>query len=848
MNDKSAEKQDYETLGENVIPSRYVLNFRPDFKTFKYEATEVIEANVKKPTREISINAAELKINDAGVVSAGQRQNASVKEDKKRQRITLKFAKPVKGNVDIQIEFTGINNDRMYGFYRSKYMHGDEEGYILSSQFEAANARNAFPCFDEPAFKAVFDVAFTVDKKLECISNMPIKNVLEIDKNTKEVRFHETPTMSSYLLYLGVGNYDYVEGKAGKTIVRVVTTPGRKDLAKLPLKYAIDSIKFYEKYFGIEYPLPKVDFIAIPDFAAGAMENWGAITFREVALLADEKTSVAGKQRIAEVIAHELAHQWFGDLVTMKWWNDLWLNESFATFMASKANDAVFPQWNVKIEYLRDTIATAFAADQLKSTHPISVAVRAPSDIDQLFDEISYEKGGTVLNMIEHYAGEDVFRDGLHIYLKSNSYSNATKYDLWRAIDAAAKKKKMDVDAYGVAGYWIDSPGYPMVDAKRNGGKVELKQSRYFLLRDLSDKGTWPIPINYAVSGDKGTMLLKGKSGSIKANQNDWVKLNYGQNGLYRVRYDADDLEMLGKLIADGKLSPADAWGVEQDVFAMARSGRSKVDDYMNFVNKYCLDAQYPLNANVLGHLSGLHDLLYYYDNARIKKLTLKYSDNLISRLGWSVRKNESAHDTLLRPSALMRSAMLGNKETVNKAVDMFYSFVKGKTDIDTNIRSAVYSISAWSEGGKVFDTLKERYEKEKVPEEKIRFLRAISMFSDQKLLRESLEFSMSKKVRLQDSYIIPAICSANPVGKPIMLNWTEKKWKSLNKIYASGTHMIGRYIDNLDMLDTKKDKEEVIRFFGSKENKRDDIKHALGNAVEMIEANIRFIEANGSK
>ncbi len=847
MKNQPAEKQDYETLGENVIPSRYVLNFRPDFKTFKYDATEIIEVKIRRSASEISLNSAELTINDAGVVSAGRRQNATVIEDKKKQRITLKFAKPIKGNADIQIEFTGINNDSMYGFYRSKYMQGKEEKYILSSQFEAANARNAFPCFDEPAFKAVFDVAFTVDNNLDCISNMPIKAVRQIDKNTKEVRFEESKIMSTYLLYLGVGNYDYVEGRAGKTKVRIVTTPGRKDLAKLPLEYAISFIKFYEKYFGIPYPLPKADFIAVPDFAAGAMENWGAITFREIALLADSKTSVAGKQRVAEVIAHELAHQWFGDLVTMQWWNDLWLNESFATFMASKAMDAVFPEWKMKIEYLRDTIATAFAADQLKSTHPISVSVKSPSDIDQLFDEISYEKGGTVLNMIEHYAGEEVFREGLHIYLKENSYSNATKYDLWRAIDAAAKRRGKKVDAYGVAGYWIDNPGYPMIDVERKDKGVQLHQSRYLLLKDISGKGLWPIPINYSVSGKAGTMLLGKKSGTINVPEEGWIKLNYGQSGLYRVRYDTEDLERLGELIKKRKLSPSDAWGVEHDVFAMARSGRSRVGDYINFVNGYCFDAQYPLNGSVLGHLGGLNDLLYYYDNSRIRKLTLRYSNELIDRLGWTVRKNESTHDTLIRPSALMRSAMLGDKDTADKAVEMFYSFIKGKKGIDTNIRGPIYYISAWVEGDRVFDLLKERYEKEKLPEEKMRFLRAISMFSDRKLLKDALDYSMSKKVRLQDSYVIPAICSSNPVGKPIMLGWTEKNWGRLNKIHASGTHMISRYVDNLGMLDSKKDKEEVTRFFANKRNWRDDIKQALGNTVEMIEANIRFVEANGS-
>lgn len=841
----SRESSRYETLGDNVIPLRYVLNFKPNLKAFTYDATEVIEAMVRKSTREISLNAAELKIKDAGVVSKGFRQDASVKTEEKRQRITLRFAKPVKGDIDIQLEFSGINNDKMYGFSRSRYTVGKKDAYILTSQFEAANARNAFPCFDEPSFKAVFDVAFTVQNGLDCISNMPVKEVRKLGGNMKEVRFRETPKMSSYLLYLGVGNYDYVRGACGKTKVRVITTPGRRAMAKLAFEYSVKFIKFYENYFGIKYPLPKVDFIAIPDFAAGAMENWGAITFREVALLADENTSLAGKQRVAEVIAHELAHQWFGDLVTMKWWNDIWLNESFATFMASKAMDFVFPEWKVKIEYLRDTIATAYGADQLKSTHPISVDVKNPSGIDQLFDEISYEKGGTVLNMIEHYVGGPIFREGLHIYLTENSYSNATKYDLWRAVDKAAKKHRVNADVYGVAGYWIDKPGYPMLDAQRKDGKLEFSQSRYFLLKGLSDPGIWPIPINYAVAGKEGVMLLEKRTGSIKAGADDWIKLNYGQNGLYRVRYGKKDMNMLGSLIRSKRLGAADAWGVELDAFAMARSGRSSVGEYLEFVNMYCFGAEYPLNASVLGHLGGLYDMLYYYDNSRIKPIALRYANKIADRLGWDVKKGEDVHDTLTRPSALMRAALLGNRSTIDKALEMFDALIKGKGKIDPNIRGVVYYISSWVEGKRISDLLRKRYASEKIPEEKARLLRAIATVSDKKLVNEALDFSMSKNVRLQDSYVIPAVCASNPVAKPMLLGWTEDNWQRLKKMHASGTHMISRYVDNLAVLDSKKDKAEVLGFFNAKKNRRADIKQALGNTVEMIEANIRFVEAN---
>ena len=847
MKEYSEDNVDYETLGDNVVPSRYVLNFKPDMKTFKYDGTVEIDADVKKPTRSILLNASELEINSAAVYLNGHANGATVRYYKEKQRIGLELKAPVSGKISIRMAFTGINNDRMYGFYRSRYVHGKSERFLLTTQFEAANARNAFPCFDEPAFKATFDITLTVGKSMECVSNMPIRSTSALDGKTKAVRFEETPRMSTYLVYLGVGNYDSVEAMCGKTKVRVLTIPGRKPMARLPLEYAIKLIKFYEDYFGIAYPLPKVDLISIPDFAAGAMENWGAITFRETALLADEKTSLAGKQRVAEVIAHEIAHQWFGDLVTMRWWNDLWLNESFATFMASKADDHVFPEWNVKIEYLRDTIATAFAADQLKSTHPISVQVRSPSEIDQLFDEISYEKGGTVLNMMEHYAGETVFRDGLREYLRENSYSNATKYDLWKAVDRSAKGRGKSLDIYSVAKFWTDTPGYPIVQASRRGGSVSLSQSRYFLLKGSRDQSTWPIPINYSLQGKESTTLMAGKAARISAGKSPWIKINSGQNGLYRVSYDEPELSILGERIRKGQMPPADSWGIENDVFALARSGRTPVKGYLDFVESFCMDAKYPLSASILGHLNGLHNLLYYSPDKSVDRLALEYSNKLVDRLGWKVAKGEAPHDTLLRPSALMASAMLGNDSVGKIASEMFWSFVDKGSEIDTNIRGAVYRIVAWNEGKGVAHVLTKRYERESVPEEKIRLLAALAMFKDRGLLARSLEYSDSENVRLQDSYIIPAICSSNPVGRKIMLEWTEANWRSLLKRHASGTHMLGRYVDNLAGLDTNKDRAEVSRFFSAKANWRDDISHALANTLEMIEANTRFMGANAS-
>jgi len=337
----SSEK--HQTLGDNVIPLRYTILFEPDLKAFKSKGSEAIECMVRDKTKTIQLNSKEIDIKRASIKSRNTLQDARIRKIEKLERIELVFDKAVKGPIEIRIDFVCTNNEQMYGFYRSRYSVGGKQRYMLSSQFEAANARAAFPCFDEPAFKATFKVSMLISKDLSAISNMPIKSEKPGSHGKKLVEFDETPKMSSYLLYLSVGEFEFTEGRLGKLKLRVITTPGKKRFTKLPMEYAKQSVKWMQDYFGVEYPLPKLDLIAIPDFAAGAMENWGAITFREIALLCDEKTALFNKQYVATVVAHEIVHQWFGDLVTMEWWNDTWLNESFAEFMSNKAMNEIYP-------------------------------------------------------------------------------------------------------------------------------------------------------------------------------------------------------------------------------------------------------------------------------------------------------------------------------------------------------------------------------------------------------------------------------------------------------------------------------------------------------------------------
>jgi len=510
----------------DVIPINYQLTFEPDLKKFTFAGTESILVHCKKSTSTITMNCAELKIKSCQVKSAGKLIKSTPKINEKKEELQIKLGTKIKGKSTIHLEFQGILNDRLLGFYRSQYKQGGKTKYLATTQFEAADARRAFPCWDEPEAKATFEISIITDNKFTAISNMPVKSKKKVGRKTL-YKFGKTPVVSTYLIYLGVGEFEYLTGKTGKIQIRVITTKGNKSKGKFSLELGKKLLTSYEKYFGIKYPLPKLDLIAIPDFAAGAMENWGAITFRETILLYDPKTSsTKTKQFIAEVISHEIAHMWFGNLVTMKWWNDLWLNESFATFMATKFVDKFYPEWNLWDQFIEDAMNVAMGLDSLKTTHPIDVKVNSPAEIREIFDAISYDKGGCVLRMLENYVGETNFRAGLKKYLSSFKYDNATGQDLW---DAIGKASKMPVSA--MVNSWLKQPGFPQVDISQNNNTLTLKQSRFLMEpTKKTQKGLWHIPITYGLGKETKTKLITKKINYCKVHKRLRICCKYWQN------------------------------------------------------------------------------------------------------------------------------------------------------------------------------------------------------------------------------------------------------------------------------------------------------------------------------
>ena len=795
-----------------VIPINYELMFEPLFHNFKFNGEEIITLNLSKPTNSIKIDAAELSIKESHIIQGGKIISSESSLNEKNEKLTIKLAKKIKGKAKLSIKFTGTLNDRLLGFYKSQYK--DKKGktkYLATTQFEAADARRAFPCWDEPAVKATFDVSLLVDKHLDAISNMPV--ISKKKTGTKILhKFGRTPIMSTYLLYLGVGEFEYLHGKLRNIKIRIVTTKGNKNKGKLSLDFTKKFLGEYEKYFGIRYPLPKLDMIAIPDFAAGAMENWGAITFREAILLYDPKTSsTRTKQYIAEVISHELAHQWFGNLVTMKWWNDLWLNESFATFMATKIVNKFYPEWDLWDQFLGDAMLEAMSLDALKNSHPINVDVKHPAQIREIFDAISYDKGGNVLRMLENYVGIENFRKGLKYYLTQHKYSNAEGQDLWKSIGRVAHKP---VDA--MMKTWIDQVGYPVVDVKRNNSKVSLTQRRFLSDGSISSKNRWSIPIHIEEGNHESSILMKSQKSvvSLKNIDSNFI-VNSGRYGFYRVQYDDNSLANLSLLIDEKILNHVDRWSLQNDLFSQCVSGTKQIQEYLDFTTSYHDEDNYITLQNLAQNLYHLYKLTRKEKfSDEIRTYTAQFLGTIFDRLGWDSQKNEKHTNALLRSFVITALGKLGDKEILNEARKRFNKFLKNKNSLAADLQEPVFVLMAWQGNEKTYNKLLSLYKKSTLQEEKIRFLMAMCNFKQKNLLLKTLALSLTPEVRSQNIRVPIMGISANIYGSDILWPWLKNNWKKLVGRFGVGNPLANRIVASIGSVIDDKQEKDVRKFF----------------------------------
>ena len=875
-------------LSKKIVPIKYDIRLRPDLENFTFSGIETITLNILKKTKVLTLHCKEIEIDTASIVLKNEKKFATkITYNKKRETATFLFPKSITiGKTKLTLVFRGILNDKMRGFYRSKYHLGGKEHHMATTQFEATDARRAFPCFDEPAQKAIFHISLIVPKNKIAISNTLPVSVREHEAGHDIVKFFPTPKMSTYLLAFIVGDFEYLESKTRRrqsyggqakngTRVRVYTTPGKKHQAKFALDCAVKILEFYEKYFDITYPLLVLDMVAIPDLASGAMENWGAVTYRESALLVDAKhSSISNKQWVALVIAHELAHQWFGNLVTMEWWTHLWLNEGFASYISYLAVDKLFPKWDIWTQFSTNDLGVALRLDALFNTHPIEVEVHHPSEIGEIFDAVSYSKGASIIRMLADYLGEKDFRDGLRYYLKKHSYKNTETLHLWQAFEKVSLGHSRTGEAKKpvakIMHNWTSKPGYPFVKANIKNNQLFLSQERFFASpiskkkskdprQGGASKTIWQVPISIQNKNKTQKHFLSRLSQAVEPRRSDfsaekyatakkvvssenWLKINFGEAGFYRTAYSKELLERLVKPVQNKILSPRDRLGIIRDLFALAEAGVIPTTDALEFLKAYKKEDNYTVWLELAMGLARLEQLLARRSLGEVglQKLTLALFSPVAKRLGWSKRKNEIHTDTLLRSLSISRAGHVGDKNIIAEARKRFAKIIKGGR-INPDIRGSVYGIVATRSGVKEYNQFIKLYKKETLHEEKNRIGNALGDFSNPKILKLACEFAMSKNVRIQDTVDILSSVGVNPKGRDIWWSFLQKNWKTLVSRYGEGGFTIGRAVKAIGGSAEAKHLNSIKKFF--KTHQAPGAKRAIDQLLERLEGNIAWLK-----
>jgi len=843
------EKVERILLPEEVRPRKYRVALAPDLSRCTFDGSEEVDIEIEKSTPRIVLHAAELDLQWAEL-----RQNNEVLSpqkiqlDEKEETATLEFGRPLlPGPAVLAIRFAGKLNDQMRGFYLSEYLRDGEKRVMAVTQFEATDARRAFPCWDEPACKAIFDVTLTVPEDRVAISNMPVAEGRSDGAGRRVVRFGESPVMSTYLLAFIVGEFDFVEERTPEgVLVRVYTPVGKKEQGHFALEVACRTLSFFHEYFAIAYPLPKMDLIAIADFAAGAMENWGAVTYRETAILVDpEQSSQATRQRVAVVVAHELAHQWFGNLVTMEWWTHLWLNEGFASWIEYLAVDHLFPEWRIWTQFVFSDLSRALDLDGLENTHPIEVEVKDPGEISEIFDAISYSKGSSIIRMLAAFLGDDAFRRGLHLYLERHQFGNATTEDLWQALgESSGQPVKEIMDT------WTKQGGYPVLSVEGEGSPWVLTQSRFFqsgIPRKHTDSTRWVIPVG--AGGPRlpqvYSSLLGEESGTLDlAGQSDgWIKLNWGQTGFYRVSYPPAILSRFAGAVQALELSPEDRLGLENDAFALARGGLLPSHHALDLAAAYGGEVDYTVWADLSTGLDEMGSLLWgdgcYED---FEAFARELYGPVAGRLGWESRAGESHLTTLLRSLVIGALGSYGDENTIDQAKRRFARLREDPKSLPPDLRFPVYRLSAEYGGDEAYQAVLDIFRKADLHEEKLRCLRALGYSRSRNLLERTLELSLSPEVRSQDTPLAVGSVAVNGPGRELAWNFLRNHWSEFDRRYGKGGFLLARVISSTTVNFHSAEKaEEVETFFRS--HPVPAAERTIRQSVERIRSNALWLE-----
>ena len=809
-------------LPTGVVPEHYALTFTPDLAAATFSGEESIQVNIQRATNAITLNSAEIQFQKATVTQGGNSQEARVSLDPDKEQATLTVVLQLApGPATIQIQFTGILNDKLRGFYLAK----TKLRRYATTQFESTDARRAFPCFDEPAQKATFDITLVVDNGDTAISNGHIVSDTPGPAAGKHtLKFSATPKMSTYLVAMAVGDFQCDEGQADAIPIRVCGTPDKKPLGEVALRYAQEILKYYNQYYGIKYPYGKLDVVGLPDFEAGAMENTAAIFYRESLLFIDDKNaSVGSHAAVFLVLAHEMAHQWFGDLVTMKWWDNIWLNEGFANWMEKKPMQELHPEWNATLDGVNDT-NNALQVDSLKNTHAIRARAETPDEINELFDSISYDKGAAVLRMIESYVSPEVFRRGVNIYLRKFQYSNATAEDFWTTMTQASGRP---VDR--IMPTFVNQPGVPLVKVKTECGtpkaqvvktssrrkrkpvqphpktEITLSQQRFLLDGSTeSNSPLWLIPVCIKTSDSKPFCQLLSEREQVVpvVGCASWVFTNSNAVGYYRTQYAEDDLKKVNDVSVTG-LTTAERMSLIDDEAALIRTGKERIGSLLDLIGTVNADPQRAVVESYARTLDFIDSYMVTPGDRESFHAWLRgVFRPMLAKIGWTPTAGESDETHTLRADLVdILGRLAQDPETIQQATKLARQYLQDPNSVDATLAGSVMEVAASSGDAALLNEYMEGMRRMTAPEQYYNVGEALAEFRGPELAERVLQMAVSPESRNQDAPHLIAAVLSNPANQDFAWKWVKTHWADVEKkiTMSSGGEIVsstGRFCD----------------------------------------------------
>ena len=799
-------------LPRSITPSRYDLSIRPDLGTGTFAGSVDVALEVHEPVRTVVLNALELKVDGGWLADPDGRrlEIAEIQVDEQRQRVALSLSVEVSpGSWTLHLDFRGAMNDKLRGLYRSTYT--DEDGVrhdIATTQFEAADARRAFPCWDEPDLKAVFGISLEVPEELTAISNGPEVEREFIGNGLVRVRFADTMTMSTYLVAFVVGRLELPEPvDAGGVPVRVAHVPGKGHLAGFALEAAVFSLRFFRDYYDIPYPDAKVDMIALPDFAQGAMENTGCITYRESLLLVDPTNATQPElEGIADAVAHELAHQWFGNLVTMRWWNGIWLNEAFATFMALVTTDAMRPDWQRWSAFAR-LASSAKEVDALQGTRAIEYPVRSPDDTAGMFDVLTYQKGAAILRMMEQYLGPDAFRDGIRRYLATHAYGNTETHDLWEAIESATGEP-----VRRIMDQWIWQGGYPLLEVRATADGTRIDQRR-FLADGDEDPTVWDVPLRVrALEGAEHSVLLPPEGMVLDGKGTDDVVVNTGAASFVRVNYAEDRRAGLTGRLHD--LTPLERYGLVDDLWATVGSGAATAVDFVRFAERFTREEDLAVWQALLQGLGWCDRFLDGDAREGLRTFVRRLVAPALDRLGWEAQADDPDLTRTLRGALLQGLGVLGADPNAQAAAREFEGEAHAGKEVDAALAAASVTVLARTGTGEDFERFEAMSRSARTPQEQLRYLFALPQFRGEPEMDRTLAATLDGEIRTQNAPFVLALATANREEGARAWAFIKAHWGELFERFPAP--LIVRMADGVRFLTLPEQVKDVAVFFAA--------------------------------